>query len=500
MDYYIGIDIGTSSAKAVAFSAGGSVLAKHAVSYPISHPMPGFSEQDPNEICEAVISIIIKTGEQLKGHHPVLVSFSAAMHSIMAIDEDGKPLTGCIIWADNRAVAIAESLRHTDTGKHFYHITGVPIHAMSPLCKLLWLKEHQPVIFSHTYKFIGIKEFIFHALFNKYVVDTSIASATGLLNIYSTHWDENILSFSGIHQKHLSALVSPQHIEYLQPGNLLSARLSLFSKTAFVTGGSDGGLANLGSGAMAKGSMSITVGTSGAARKVTTNVYTDKQMRTFCYLLKGGFYITGGASNNGAIVLQWLKENILQSTETTEDFFNLAAEVTPGCNDLIFLPYILGERAPLWNSSARGVFFGLSITHSKAHLIRAAMEAVIYNLYSIGIILMERERVTSIFANGGFASSPLWIQMLADMFNVTVFVNGIEESSAWGAAMIGMEAMKIAPELVKMPEGKRYEPDAANHLVYLRCFQKFERVYALVKSEFVRPAELILNTDEVKMA
>ncbi|MEO7766404.1 MAG: FGGY-family carbohydrate kinase, partial [Ferruginibacter sp.] len=355
----------------------------------------------------------------------------------------------------------------------------------------IWLKENRFDIFSRTSKFIGIKEFIFHALFGKYIVDTGIASATGMFNMHTRKWDKTILAFAGINKNHLSGLVSTHHIEFINPGHLLAARLPMFSKTAFVTGGSDGGLANLGSGAMAQGSLAITVGTSAAARMVTTKVYTDKQMKTFCYHLKNDFYIAGGASNNGAIVLQWLKENILQNGEPMEQFFKQAALIPPGCDDLLFLPYILGERAPVWNSNARGVFFGLSITHGKAHLVRAAMEAVIYNLYSIGKILMERVPVTTIFANGGFANSPMWIQMLADMFNVTVFVNDIEESSAWGAVIVGLEAMGILPETTPKTAGKKYEPCTGNHHKYIGCFEKFERVYGLVKSEFVNPAGLI---------
>ncbi len=485
MDYFIGVDIGTSSARAIAFSADGTVLAKHAVSYCINHPKADWSEQDPKEISEAVINSIHTIAGLLNGHQPVLVSFSAAMHSIVSVDKDCKPLTKCIIWADNRAAAIAEKLRSTELGKEFYHKTGVPIHAMSPLCKLIWWKENQPDIFINSFKFIGIKEFICYGFFKKYLVDTSIASATGLLNIHTRLWDEKILAFSGIEENRLSSIVSCGHVEYLKQGHTHDIRLSAFGKTAFVVGGSDGGLANLGSGAMAKGSMAITVGTSGAVRIATQEVYTDPQMRTFCYHLKGECYIIGGASNNGAVVLQWLKENILQDDEPIDTFFSLAAGVDPGCNDLIFLPYILGERAPLWNSNAKGVFFGLSAIHGKVHLVRAAMEAVVYNLYKIGKILMERVQVDIIFANGGFVNSALWLQMLSDMFNVTVFVNGIEESSAWGAVIVGMEELDLAPGQWMAMKGEKYHPNIENHRIYLQHFQKFERIYGLVESEFV---------------
>lgn len=497
MDYFIGLDIGTSSAKAVAFSATGKVLASHAIAYSISHPQPGWSEQDPSEIVEAIINSIHKIGTKLAGHQPIMISFSAAMHSIIAVDEEGRPLTNCIIWADNRAVEISEDLRQTETGKSFYSRSGVPVHAMSPLCKLLWLKQNQINVFSVSHKFIGIKEFFFHTLFAKYIVDTGMASATGFFNVHTRRWDEKILSFMGLEEARLSEVVSPYHIEYLRPGHLF-AGLIMFSKTAFVVGSSDGGLANLGNGAMGRGSLAITIGTSAAARMVTQDVHTDEQMRTFCYHLKDECYIAGGASSNGAIVLQWLKESLLEHKESMENFFSMATSVPPGCDGLLFLPYILGERAPLWNSKARGVFFGLSITHGKAHLVRAAMEAVVYNLYSIGRILMEREKITTIFANGGFASSQLWIQMLADMFDVTVFVNDIEESSAWGAVMVGMEALGIPAVEIKSSR-KKYAPNQAHHETYLQCFEKFERIYGLVKGEFVSTDEVVSEPAAAKL-
>ncbi len=194
MNYYIGIDIGTTSTKAVAFSDTGDIIAKEDIGYPIIHPYANYSEQNPNEILEAVINSIAKITETFNKENPVLISFSAAMHSVLAVDEGGKPLTNCIIWADNRASDIAEQLRETEIGNVFYHKTGVPAHAMSPLCKLLWLRENNYETFSSAYKFIGIKEYIFSRLFSKYIIDTGVASGTGFFNIHTLQWDETILN------------------------------------------------------------------------------------------------------------------------------------------------------------------------------------------------------------------------------------------------------------------------------------------------------------------
>jgi gluconokinase len=484
MNYYIGIDIGTTSTKAVAFSIDGNTVAKETIGYAILHPRPNYSEQNPDEILEAVINCIGAVTRALPQQQAVFISFSAAMHSMMAVDETGKPLTHCIIWADNRAAEIADELRAIEQGARFYHETGVPIHAMSPLCKLLWFRENEPTIFRNAAKFIGIKEYIFHRLFGKYVVDTPVASATGLLNIYTLQWDAAILRYASVSVRQLSAVVDPTHTETLttESAYFADSRLQSVLTTVFVTGGSDGGLANLGSGAVTKNSMAVSIGTSGAVRMVSAEVHTDRYMRTFCYHMQHNQYIIGGASNNGAVVLQWLKDDLLQTGETHEQLLELAAAVVPGSNGLLFIPYLLGERAPVWNEHAKGVFFGLDITHNKAHMVRAVMEGVVYSVYSIGRLIMEERRVTEIHATGGFTQNDCWLQMLSDMFNCTVLVSGAVETSAFGAVKLAREATGNDHQWIPKTTAC-YEPDAQRHQVYLRQFEKMERIYELLKNE-----------------
>ena len=233
--------------------------------------------------------------------------------------------------------------------------------------------------------------------------------------------------------------------------------------------------------------MALSIGTSGAARIVIEDVETDIKMRTFCYHIKDNIYIIGGASNNGAIVLEWLKDNLLETKETFAELFQKAETVKPGSDDLIFVPYILGERAPIWNSKARGIYFGLSINHTKAHLIRACMEGVIYGIYSIAKILLEKREITEIHATGGFTQSSLWLQMLADMCNIKVLVSGAVESSALGAVMIGLEAMGADPLPVKEILSS-YDPDLLNHETYMKGFERFEGIYETMKTQLTDEA------------
>jgi gluconokinase len=479
MNYYLGVDIGTTSTKVLAFSPSGEVVTQTSVAYEMHHPQSGWSEQDPEEIWNAVTSSINKVVKELAPHPPSFVSFSAAMHSILAVDEKGKALTPCIIWADNRADSIAEGLRNSDQGYFFYQATGVPIHSMSPLCKLLWLKESEPDLFHSASKFIGLKEYVFYKLFGVFVVDTSVASATGLLNIKTLSWDDAVLRYLELDPSHLPRVVSSKEVLYYKEEN---GALTLPQDVPFVIGASDGALSNLGSGAMSAQTMAITIGTSGAARIVLTAPETDSRMRTFCYHLKDEYYIAGGATNNGAVVVQWLKDQLLQTSESYEDLIKQAATIAAGSEGLLLLPYILGERAPLWNSNARGVYFGLSISHTKAHLVRAAIEGIIYSLYSIGKIIAEKREITGIYASGGLAQNEVGLQILADVFNIKVSVAGDVESSALGAVLLGAEAMNLPMD----PQNKvlaEYHPVPENHKVYKGCFEKFERLYEILKEE-----------------
>ena len=485
MDYFIGIDIGTTSTKAVAFDATGIVLAQQAFHYPIQHPAADKSEQSPEQIFIAVVNGLEFIVNQLPRYNPVLVSFSAAMHSLILIDNNNLPITDCIIWADNRASNLAEDLKLTEEGKVFYKASGVPIHAMSPFCKILWFKQNEPLLFEKADKFIGIKEYVFYKLFDSYIIDTAIASATGLLNIKTLQWSESILTYAGINRTQLSGLVDTSTINYLKPNKITNsfAGLAAFKNTAFIIGSSDGALANLGSGAVFEGSMAITIGTSGAVRVVTDEPIIDENMRSFCYHLYKDKYIIGGASNNGATVIQWLKDNILQNNASYKDFLSMAETAPITCDGLLFLPYILGERAPIWNSAAKGVFFGLTMKHTTAYMVRAAMEAVVYNMYAIGKILMEKKTINIIYANGGFTDTPFWIQLLCDMFALPIFVPSVAESSALGAVLIGIDALQL-PIVFQETSGRNYYPSISNHFLLINGFNRSQRLYNLIKDEF----------------
>lgn len=474
MGYVIGCDIGTTNVKTTAFDCEtGAICATHSESYTMKHPQPDWSEQDPDEIYNALCKSVHAVHIASKPHGNIVgISFSSAMHGVLALGVNGKRLTELIIWADNRSATIADALRKSEEGFKLYQNNGTPIHAMTPICKLLWLKEHEPSVFESADKFIGIKEYIIYKLTGHFLIDYSIASATGMFHIIDKKWDNWALEYIGLAINKLSKAVSPYHQEILAEGN----DFGVPAGTPIIMGASDGCLANLGSGSIDDTSMTVTIGTSAAARVSSSKPYLDAKMRTFCYILDEEIYIIGGPSNNGAVVFEWLK-NTFFTNESYEEVFGHAERINAGSDGLLFFPYLLGERAPLWSSTVRGGFTGLDIQHTKEHFVRAVMEGVLMNLYSFGRILIQNNAIQQIFANGGFAKSSLWVQMLSDVFGKQVALNDTVETGTVGAAMMALKSLGIFKEYRDMqmftPVSVHFKTDEANNEIYQACFDRF---------------------------
>lgn len=489
----VGVDIGTTSTKAVAYVAAsrgrGRLLGQHAVEYPLSTPVVGAAEQDPEAIYAAVLASVrgaLADGGLAPGDVGC-VAFSAAMHSLIAVDGHHRPLTASITWADNRAAPWARSLNDEHDGRAIYRRTGTPIHPMSPLVKLMWLKATQPALFARARRFVGVKEFVLHRLCGEWVVDHSIASATGLFALETRDWDPEALAIAGIDRSRLSTLVPTTHRLALADA-AHADEIGLDRDTPIIIGANDGVLSNLGVGAIARGSVALTIGTSGAIRTVVDRPRTDPEGRTFCYALTDDRWVVGGPVNNGGIVLRWVRDEFAGAeTETAkrlgidpyEVLTHVASRVPAGAAGLLFHPYLAGERAPLWNPDLRGSFFGLAMHHRKEHMIRAVLEGVLMNLHTI-LPALEAVigRTTAIQATGGFARSPMWRQMLADVFDRDVVVPESIESSCFGAAMLGLYALgelKSLDGVAKLVGAThRHAPDPAAAAVYARLSPIFD--------------------------
>lgn len=498
----LGVDLGTSSTRSVLFNLKGQEISRHAIAYALHTPTPQTAEQDPDVIYTAVIETIrcVIQASAIQPQDLVCLSFSAAMHSLIAIDAKGNPLTNILTWADNRSMTWANALKASADGDRLYQHTGTPIHPMSPLVKIIWLREEHPEIFARTVKFISIKEYVFYRWFHQFVIDHAIAAATGLLNLQTLNWDKMALTIAGITSSHLSQLVPITEI--LQPLPFsIAETLGILPHTPVVIGASDGGLANVGLGAIAADQVAMTIGTSGAVRAIVDRPLIDPHQRLFCYAFTHDRWLLGGATNNGGVILQWLRDRLALGSSYPE-LIELAKTVMPGAEGLLFHPYLLGERSPLWQPEARGSFFGLTINHTKAHLVRAVLEGIVLNLYLIFEALQDLSgSVHTLKASGGFAASGVWRQIVTDVFDREMLIPEQHESSSLGAAIVGLyalqriESLDNNPMLSKMAQ--HYQPIPANAEIYHQIKPIYQQLLTCFQPQYQLMAQLHWELDQI---
>jgi gluconokinase len=480
--YVIGVDVGTGSTKAVAVSNNGKPVAASQTYYNTNSPQPGYSEQDPEIIWKAFVDCINKVIAET-GHVSVAVSISSAMHSLMVVDNKNIPLTPLITWEDTRSDKIAADLRNTAQTEEIYRSTGTPVHSMSPLCKIRWLKDNRSEIFKNAFKFISIKEFIWYRLFSKYEIDYSLASATGLFNIENFKWNKPSLEFCGINESRLSDPV-PTDFTRNEVNNDVATSIQIPKNTSFCIGASDGCLANLGSNAIEQGTASLTIGTSGAVRIACRHPIINYSAMIFNYVLDNSTFISGGPVNNGGNVLKWMFKTFLNNSSPTDNDYKIIfaqiEKVEAGSEGLIFLPYLYGERAPIWDERASGVFFGIQSFHTNVHFFRAALEGICFALNNIlQIIESSTAPIEQLNVSGGFVHSGLWMQILADITNKKICVVQTEDASSIGAALLGMKALKIIDDYTSLNETINIviKPNGNNLSVYKKLYAIFKNLY-----------------------
>lgn len=474
-DLVVAVDVGTTATKVTAFAVDGIPVAATEQGYPLRAPAPGRAEQDPDEILAAVRTALAAVVGQVGAERVAGVALSSAMHTLMALDGEGRPLTPLTSWADTRAEPQSDRLRADPSGLALHRRTGTPVHPMSPLPRLMWFAENEPGLCARVQRWAGVKEYLLLQLCEAWVMDHSIASATGLMNLEALAWDAEALQLAGVSPAQLPELVPTTHVVPLTAR--AATAVGLPAGTPVVVGGGDGPLANLGVGAVRPGMAACSLGTSGALRVVVDRPAVDPLGQVFCYALAPGLWVVGGAINNGGIVMRWLLESIATDlgAAAEPELLALAAQVPPGSGGLLMVPSLMSERAPRWTSLARGSYIGLTRDHRREHLVRAALEGVALQL----ALVLESMRaaglqVDSVRATGGVMRSELWQQLLADAFSLPIDLLEGQQGSGHGAAILGMAALGLIDTIEDAAVATRVvrsvapEPDAAAVYAALR--------------------------------
>ncbi len=441
----LGVDIGTTGAKSVLIDAGGRVLATASASYPLLTPRPGWTEQDPQSWWDATVSSIREVLERsgLDGRAVAAVGLTGQMHGLVPLDGRGKVIRPAILWNDQRTAEECAWITERVGAARVLELTGNPVLTGFTAPKVVWMQRHEPELFARMAHILLPKDYVRHWLTGEFATDVADASGTSLFDVRRRAWAPQMMGALGIPPAWL-----PQVTESPVISGAITAEAAratgLGSGTPVVAGAGDQAAQAVGTGIVRSGMVSVTIGTSGVVFAHLDAVQVDPLGRThtFCHAVPGRWHVMGVMLSAGGS-LRWLRDALPSAAwvRTGVDPYDVmateAAAVPAGSEGLLFLPYLTGERTPHADPHARGAFIGLTLRHTRPHLIRAVMEGVSMGLCdSLEILRSMGVPVTQVRASGGGARSPLWRQMLADVFNVQLVTVTTTEGAAYGAALL----------------------------------------------------------------
>lgn len=494
MKYIIGMDVGTTATKGVLYDENGKVVFSASKGYPLIQTKIGQAEEDPKVIFDAVQEVIFALTQKADGEIAA-ISWSSQMHSLIGLDKDNNLLTNSITWADNCAKNVVQDAKKSGLARKIYQKTGMPMHPMAPIYKMLWLKDNEPELFNQVKKWIGIKEYLIFRLTGKLIIDTTMAAGTGMLNLKTLTWDQELLDTLNVKQEQLPEIAQPTEIvapikeEYVQ-------KLGIDSDTKIVLGASDGYLSTIGVNAIDSDHFALNVGTSGAVRTIVDQPKIDQNASYFCYPIDKKHYLLGGPVNNGGIVFNWARQTLFDAGETPQDYLDVAQSAPAGSRNLIFLPYLGGERAPIWDANARGSFVGLTRMHQKTEMARAVIEGIIFNLYDAAFSLIKNtKKPVAINATGGFLKSDFVRQLCADIFNMPIVTMKEQQSGTLAAMFLARQALGINQDLSEIEqfaqEDKVCFPNPKEAVIYQNMFP----LYCEIKNALAASYSKFLNKD-----
>jgi gluconokinase len=473
----LSIDVGTSGVRATLFDERGNEVpgAQAHSRRPIA--MSNFGELRPNRLVNEVVDTI----DQLQFNTQVdFIAISAFWHSLLGVDSAGRPMTSLLTWADTRAAQFANDLRSQFNETEIHARTGCRFHPSYWPAKLRWLKHEQTNDFNKTHRWLGFAEFLCLRLFGESATFISTASATGLFNQRNCDWDWELVDALGIARDTLPTFKTQTDARLTDE---FASRWRALADARLVTVVGDGAANNIGAGCSTKDKIALMIGTSGAMRVVYAGGPPAKLAPgLWCYRVDRECVVVGGALSDGGGVLQWLHEslNLYGDDATLQEKI---AALEPDAHGLTVLPFWSGERSTGWNADARGGIFGLRQQTRPVEIVRAVLESIAYRFALIARALGEVAPDAMIAASGNaLRSSPVWLQIIADVLGRPLLLGGAAEASSRGAALLALEAVgkieSIEQDSVSIEQV--FEPDLSRHARYQEGLERQEELYQRV--------------------
>lgn len=501
MALLLGIDIGTSGAKAIAINEDGHLVASASATYELLTPHPLWAEQRPRDWWDATCQVCQKIVAQVGADNISSVGLSGQMHGLVLLDAQGQVLRDAILWCDGRTQAQCDQITARVGPGDLIRETANPVLTGFTAPKILWVREHEPALYERAAMHLLPKDYVRFELTGQYATEVSDASGTSLLNVPGRQWSERVCSALDI-----SLDTLPRVYESIEVSGQISLRgasaTGLREGTPVVGGGGDQAAGAVGNGIVRPGVISVTSGTSGVVFAFAETPSVDPLLRlhTFCHAVPNAWHVMGVMLAAGGS-LRWYRDTFCESEKTVAALMGVdpyelitreAAQAPAGSEGLLFLPYLSGERTPHPDPLARGAFVGLTVRHTRAHLARAVLEGVAFGLRdSLEIMKTMGISIGNARASGGGAKSSAWRAIQADVFGLPLSTVAIEEGPALGAALLagvgagmysGVE--EACDAVVKTQPAARV--DEANAAIYDRLYASYGELYPALKSTFAR--------------
>lgn len=478
----IGLDVGTTGARAVAIDLSGNVVAVASEEYPLSTPRPGWTEQDPEHWWDASQRVLNRVASQLR-EPPSGLGLTGQMHGSVFLDEADRVIRPALLWSDQRTASQCRTITELIGAERLIEITGNPAITGFQAPKILWLRENEPAAYGRVRRVLLPKDYVRLRLTGEYATDASDASGTLLLDLRRRGWSEELLEKLEIPRGWLPEVYEGPAVTGAITADV-AASTGLPTGLVVAAGGGDNAAAAVGNGIVREGLISSSIGTSGVvfADSETPRIEPNGRLHAFCHAVPGRYHLMGVTLSAGGSLRWW--RDVGGAGLDYDGMASLAAQAPPGSEGLVFLPYLTGERTPHMDPRARGAFVGLTLRHSQSHLTRAVMEGVTYSLGDcLDLMAGLGVPIDEVRATGGGARSELWRQLQADVFGLPVHRVSIEEGPAFGAALLAGVAGGGYKNVFEACANIRLDPevtlpDPALHRRYSRYRQAYTDLYA----------------------
>jgi len=470
----IGLEVSTSAAKCALFSVGEGII--DTIEIPFDRHVTDKITQDP----EGMVAVALQALKHVVGRTTreiAAIGLVGTWHSLLLLNKEKRPLGQISMWADlSASPTVGELKQDQELVRRCYQKTGCMVHAMYPAYKYYHLARTDPETAGKARFVASQVEYLYHVLTGERAVSRCTASGTGLFNIHSLDWDEELLQFVGLSREQLGELEEVFHVGSLKAS--IAQAVGLKPGTPVTVGAADGAMNQLAIGGADHGIMSFSVGTSGAMRMVVDAPRLPEQPSTWCYYMYSEQRLVGAATNGATNCVDWFLDRCGNSSNRYADYDRAAATVDVEAAP-IFLPFIYGERCPGWEENRPGGFVGLKSHHGPAEMYYAILEGVLFNLYQCYTILTELAGVPErILISGGIMHSPFWLQLACDLLGRDLWTTGTKNDSTMGAVLVALQSVggdkarqHLEPTVVCSPSS----PERTN--TYRGRFQKYLEFY-----------------------